>query len=98
MKSIMTIIFLLTLSSCSTLTEEASKVRIKSDVPDSCKALGDVSAGDSGFSRGSATDVKVAMRNEVAELGGNTLIIDNISAVFAGGYSGTGRAFNCAKP
>src|SRR5271167_4159159 len=52
----------------------------KSEAPSSCKELGEVSAG-SFFALMTMESVKNDLRNQTSDLGGNFLVIDQISSV-----------------
>jgi len=92
-------------SSCTSLNESAQNVRYatKSEAPSSCKELGEVSAG-SFFALMTMESVKNDLRNQTSDLGGNFLVIDQISSVNtptasgamgSSGYAGSGRAYQC---
>jgi hypothetical protein len=90
------ILFSVFMAGCATLNPDGANVRIKKEAPDNCDELGDISVGNLA-SLASQSDVKNALRNEAAKLGGNLLVLDAINAVPMGGYSGSGQAFDCPE-
>lgn len=94
MKSFVLLSLLVLSVSCASVSEEGKQVRILKEAPANCSELGDISSGNIA-SKASHTAVKNNLRNEVAGLGGNVLVLDSISAVSFGGYSGSGRALSC---
>jgi hypothetical protein len=94
------------LSSCTSLKEAAQNVRYstKSEAPSGCRELGEVSAG-SFFPLLTMESVKNDLRNQTNDMGGNFLVIDQISpvntsgntsgAIGSSGYAGSGRAYQC---
>ena len=98
MKRIFILCLLLTVSSCASLTEQGKNVQYayRDETPNisSCKPL-PLTFGSSKLIQ---SDVINDMRNDVAEHGGNFLIIDTMSIVSGGSggyYSGTGRGYIC---
>lgn len=96
MKKLFLIALTLNFVSCASLSDSGKRVSIVKEVSQSCQELGDLSSGNLA-SKPSHSDVKNDLRNQTAELGGNTLIVDSLSAVPFGGYSGSGRAFTCKQ-
>ena len=94
---------LILIFSCASLNKKGELVEYKigGDPPEGSKYLGDISAGI-GFSLFSQMDVINSLRNQAAEMGGNYLIINDITAIpnaegGYGGYSGTGRVYFVSK-
>ena len=90
------------LSSCAGLSTQGEKIRYvtKEEAPKDCKEIGDVTVGRI-INLYSMKDVKNAMRNETAKMGGNFLVIDQTNYIpnpnGLGGYEGTGRAYQCPE-
>ena len=98
MKKIYILCFLLIASSCaSTLSSKGQNVKYitKQEAPDNCKQM--PQTFESSFDL-RMSDVIINMRNEVAEHGGNFLVIDTMNFISGGSggyYSGTGRGYIC---
>lgn len=86
-------------TACASLTEAGNKVKYvtKTEAPAECKEIGEVTDGMMGSS--SISQVKIKLRNETGEKGGNFLVIETIEKSYndQGGvyYRGTGRAYSC---
>lgn len=100
MKKTYILCLLLTTSSCaSTLSNKGQNVKYitKQEAPDNCKQLSQTFESSFNLRQ---SDVIINMRNDVAEHGGNLLVIDTMNVMrgssgSGGYYSGTGRGYIC---
>jgi uncharacterized protein DUF4156 len=96
---LLSIIIARTTFSCASLSEAGKGVKYatKAEAPSNCTELGEVTDGFMGS--GSIGDVKISMRNNTAEMGGNFLVIDTIEKGYNNNgstyYKGSGRAYKC---
>jgi hypothetical protein len=72
---------------------EGVRVVVKAEPDAACKELGDVTTGNDWYKDESA--VKIALRNQVAEKGGNLLALDVLKFPNGNLAGGSGRAFRC---
>ena len=87
--------------SCASLSEGGKKVQYltKQEAGPEYELIGEVNVGQGLMSMGafSVEDVKIKMRNQTAEMGGDLLVIDTIESHNnpdgSRRYSGTGRAY-----
>jgi hypothetical protein len=79
-------VMLFSLWGCRTLDPGAVKVQVIGKVPDSCKALGTVNVDWSWW--GTSSESLNAMRNQVAEKGGNALLVQG---------DDVGLAYSCSE-
>ena len=86
---------LLIITSCASLTEKGKTVKYatKSEAPKGCKLIGEVEP----WGAGSVSQLKIKMRNETGEKGGNYLVVDTIEKERNRAYIGTGRAYKCPE-
>lgn len=85
--------------SCSTVPPETTEGKavtvILTDVPANCKELKTVQW--EGDRRHTLVDAKVALREEVARLGGNYLRMESLALIQASYPLAVGTAYNCPK-
>lgn len=96
--SVMLMGMIITGVNCASLSEGGKQVRYvtKEEAPKECKMLPETVAVNYAFNQ---EQMIINMRNDVAEKGGNYLVVDTMAGVANqnGGvhWSGTGRGFNC---
>lgn len=91
MRILFTLIFF-TACASETITQPGNMVRTaKSDPEKECKELGVVSWSNQGsFKKLDSQQIRIRLRNQAGELGGNFLRIDNTDT-----YKESGTVFNC---
>ena len=101
------VLAVLCITGCVSLNAGGAMVQYvtKAEAPKTCKLIGEVAVGvgASGFQTipQSAGDTKILMRNQVAKMGGNFLVVDDISSrpedEGSMSFAGSGRAYQCPQ-
>ena len=99
MKFLMFVYILLVVSCSTSLTKDGFKVKISTNIPNTCKEIGDINEVEMPlYGEGSACDIKSlknSLKNKAAKLNANYIRIDALSAIGGKNCLANGVAYFC---